>query len=170
MDIAGPGTESQSPEPLLAFGAQFMTDFSAANQNAPSRRDFAVRHHPSKSRAGEILDRGRRIGVAQHALGREHDHGLRQGATPAGAADENIAPRSTAGTLEIVFQPRVADNARCARWNVPAPGLRTRGAAASPARRQFPFSSAALMNWSIIVCAPFAKSPNCASQSTRVSG
>ena len=26
------------------------------------------------------------------------------------------------------------------------------------------------MNWSMIVCAPFAKSPNCASQSTSASG
>ena len=26
------------------------------------------------------------------------------------------------------------------------------------------------MNWSITICAPFAKSPNCASHSTSVSG
>ena len=30
--------------------------------------------------------------------------------------------------------------------------------------------SAAVMNWSIMICAPLAKSPNCASQSTSVSG
>ena len=32
------------------------------------------------------------------------------------------------------------------------------------------FDSAEEMNWSIMICAPFAKSPNCASQITSVSG
>ena len=32
------------------------------------------------------------------------------------------------------------------------------------------FDSAEQMNWSMITCAPLAKSPNCASQSTRLRG
>ncbi len=32
------------------------------------------------------------------------------------------------------------------------------------------FDSEQEMNWSIMICAPLAKSPNCASQMTRVSG
>ncbi len=32
------------------------------------------------------------------------------------------------------------------------------------------FCSAEEMNWSIMICAPLAKSPNCASQITSVSG
>ena len=60
----------------FAFRAQFVADFSAANQDALGGRDFAVRHHPLKSRPLKILDRRRRVGMPQHALRREHDHRL----------------------------------------------------------------------------------------------
>ena len=162
---------SVSPR-CLAFRAQFVADFSAANQHALRRRDFAVRHHPLKSRALEILDRRRRVGMPQHALRREHDHAAcASGAAPACAATENIAPRSTAGRLECCPRPRAADNARCARWNVPAPGPSYPCGSSSPTPEgRSHLSSAALMNWSMMICAPFAKSPNCASHSTSASG
>ena len=60
-----------------------------------------------------------------------------------------------------------ADSARGAPTSARVPGLRSHEAASSPARTSRPhFASPEAMNWSITTCAPLAKSPNCASQTT----
>src|SRR6266478_421203 len=49
---------------LFPFVAQLVSDFSAADQDAFGGSDFAVGNNPLEPRAGKILNRRRRIGMA----------------------------------------------------------------------------------------------------------
>ncbi len=82
---------------FLTLGLEFMADFPGADQDAVGLADLHVRDYVQETLAGKVRDRRRRIGMAQHALGREHDQRLAPVAqAPGGAADENIVRRSRA--------------------------------------------------------------------------
>jgi len=111
-------------------------------------------------------------GMAQHALGREDDQRLAPVAQrPGGEADENIARRWKAARSGYMCFAGAEGSARCERWNVPAPGLRNRwGRSRTRPESSVHFASPAEINWSMMACPTFTKSPNCASHKTKASG
>ena len=62
-----------------AFGAQFVANFSAGNRMRLASWHFAIRNQRQETRLGKILNRRAGVGMAQHALRREHDQRLAPG-------------------------------------------------------------------------------------------
>ena len=84
---------------------------------------------------------------------------------------EHLRRQGRHANLDVVLRAQAADSVRDGRRSAPAPALPVRAAAsASRPHRRPHLASPLVMNWSITTCAPLAKSPNCASQITSVSG
>src|SRR6266852_1236693 len=59
-----------------AFGAQLVSELAADDQDALGVLDFAIGHDGEKARLREIIDAGRSVWMAQHALRGEDDEWL----------------------------------------------------------------------------------------------
>ena len=56
-----------------ALGAEFVANLAAGDEDTLRVADFAIGNECEKSWAGELFKSGRRIGMAEHAFGREDD-------------------------------------------------------------------------------------------------
>ena len=61
---------------LLSLGLQFVANFSGADQDAFGFAHVSVGKNVEEVLVGEVLDGRAGVGVAEHALGREHYQGL----------------------------------------------------------------------------------------------
>ena len=133
-----------------------------ADQQAPRVGHAVVGQYVQERVTLQISHRGHRIRVAQHGLGREDDQRLAP--LPHNLAPEQMEELSRGrrlGDLDIVLRGKLEGSAPCARWSAPDPDPHTRGATAGPGRREGPtWLRPALRNWSTMICAPLAKSPN----------
>ena len=83
---------------------------------------------------------------------------------PAGGAGGSTGRASSDGDLDVVLGAQLQEAFEAGAASAPAPAPRSRAAAAAPGRcRVSTSTSHEVMNWSMMTCAPLAKSPNCAS-------
>ena len=154
-----------------AVRAEFVANLSAGDEDALRVGNFASGTSVRNRGALEFFDGGSGVRMAQHALWSENDQRLAPAAASLPSEQVEIL-RGVGGLadLDIVFASELHEalDARAGMFRPLAfVAMRKKQ---HQAGGQIPFIFAALMNWSMMTCAPLTKSPNCASQRTSASG
>ena len=157
---------------FFALHPQLVGDLAGAKQHALRVEGALVRNDGQEAWPLQLRKRRRRLGMTQHALRSKADERLAPLAQRLAAKQVEVLPRGRRlAHLHVVAcaELQIALDAGAGVFRTLAfVAVRQQQTPGRVSRSHL--SSPAAMNWSMMICAPLAKSPNCASHITSASG